>query len=135
VRVFFGSLEIVFFLFAARAAFRTFFRAADFCLELAIVLSSTVDVRLEAVATSMRTVQSFVSFRVGRSADAAISCQEFEPQQLHFAWQIRVCATRHSLEVKSVTSIEAARGDVDLLRLDAECASAAPPNGRFSGIK
>jgi hypothetical protein len=43
VRVFFGSFEMVFFLFAARAAFLMFFRAADFCLELAIFSSSTDD--------------------------------------------------------------------------------------------
>ena len=36
VRVLFGSFEIVFFFFAARAAFLTFLRAAAFCFELAI---------------------------------------------------------------------------------------------------
>jgi hypothetical protein len=36
VRVLLGNLEMVFFFFAARAAFLAFFRAADFCFELAI---------------------------------------------------------------------------------------------------
>jgi hypothetical protein len=52
VLVFFGNLEMVFFLVAARAAFLMFLRAAAFCFAVAIGISESgvLSVRLTARA-------------------------------------------------------------------------------------